>query len=90
MNIGRMYTNISIVAYPVFGVFTLAGQWEYMRIVCRRSRVQNPFAFFFNLLVYTGTYWYIHVYAKYSTYLYTLVYTSMYFHQKVKSEIIVK
>jgi hypothetical protein len=30
MNIGIMYTNISNIAYPVFGVCTLAMQWECM------------------------------------------------------------
>ncbi len=48
LNIGSMYTNISTVAYPVFGVCTLEVQWECMQIVCRRSRVRHPFAYFLN------------------------------------------
>jgi hypothetical protein len=59
--------NISVVRHPVSGVCTLVAQWESMRIVCRRSLVQNPFAFFLNPdqeryeLVYTGMYWYVPV-----------------------------
>ena len=55
-------TNISIVTHPVSAVCTLAVQWESMRIVCRRSWVQNPFASFLNpeqeryVLVCTGMY----------------------------------
>jgi hypothetical protein len=60
-------TDISIVTHPVSGVCTLAAQWESMRIVCKRSRVQNPFVSFLNPdqeryeLVYTGMYWYVPV-----------------------------
>ncbi len=63
-------TNISIAPYLVFGVCTLAVQWECMRTVCRRSRVRNPLAFFrtlisigmnWNILVCTGMYQYVQV-----------------------------
>jgi hypothetical protein len=48
MNNWNMYTNVSLVTYPVFGVCTLAVQWEHMRNLCRRSRVRTCFAPFFN------------------------------------------
>ena len=70
-------TNISVAPYPVFGVCTLAVQWECMRTVCRRSRIRIPFAFFPNLdqhryeLECTGMYWYV------------LVCTSMYQYEPV-------
>ncbi len=76
MNIWNMYINISRATYPVFGVCTLAVQWECMRTVCRRSRVRMWFAFFLNPdqhryeLVCT-MYWYV------------LVCTSMYQYVRV-------
>ncbi len=87
MNIGSMYTNVSIVAYPVFGVCTLAVQWECMRIVCRRSRVRNPFAFILNpdqnryVRVCTGMYWYVPV--STSTNQYVRVHAGMYWYELV-------
>ncbi len=77
-------TNISIVTHPVSGVCTLAAQWESMRTVCRRSLVQNPFAFFFNPdqeryeLVCTGMYQYVSVWT--GTRRYELVWASMYWY----------
>jgi hypothetical protein len=75
-------TNISIVTHPVSGVCILAVQWESMRIVCRRSWVQNPFASFLNPdqdryeLVCTGMYWYVPV--CFSMNWYELVCTDIY------------
>jgi len=85
-------TNISIVTHPVSGVCTLAVQWESMRIVCRRSWVQNLFASFLNPdqeryeLVCFGMCWYVPVcfsmnwYELVCTDIYLLVtvYSSMY------------
>ncbi len=87
MNIGSMYTNISIVAYLVFGVCTLAVQslWECMQIVCRRSRVQNLFASFLNpdqnRYVRTGMNWYVPVCT--SMYQYVRVHAGMYWYELV-------
>ncbi len=73
---------ISIVLHPVSGVCTLAVQWESMRRVCRRSWVQNPFAFFLNPdqeryeLVCSGMYLYIPV--CFSMNWYELVCTDIY------------
>jgi hypothetical protein len=77
------------VPYPVFGVCTLAVQWECMRTVCRSSRVRSLFASFLNLdqqryeLVCTGMYWYVPVWTSMYRYIhvctgmcqYVLVYT---------------
>ncbi len=41
MNIGSMYTNISIVAYPVFGVCTTAVQWERMQTVAEELSIES-------------------------------------------------
>ena len=75
-------TNISIVTHPVSGVCTLAVQWESMRIVCRRSWVQNLFASFLNPdqeryeLVCFGMCWYVPV--CFSMNCYELVCTDIY------------
>jgi hypothetical protein len=80
--LGGRYKNISIfayqkqeIAYPVFDTGMLSVHRESWLTVCRRLRVQTPFAPFWNpdqnwdvlgctgmywdVLVYTNMYWYV-------------------------------